>query len=110
MSGALKARIKGRENTEACLAMLIENEPPEYIEGIVNACEDFAQKIRELQGKAKPAPTLLTMTAEQAARFGRERIAFGVHRGEPYEEVPRDYLEWLADEALKLQSYLRATA
>jgi len=106
MSGALKARIKGRENTEQCLAMLIENEPTEYVQGVANACEDFAAAIRKAQGKA-PVSTLLTMTADQAASFERQPIPFGIHQGTPYGEVERRYLDWVADSAIQLQAYLR---
>lgn len=49
------------------------------------------------------------MTKEQANRFGGEVIQFGKYQGMPYREVPREYLEWLADQAVRLQSYLRAT-
>lgn len=107
MSGALKARIAGRQNCEACLVMLIENEPPEYAQGVANACEDFAAAIRKLQGKEQPT-ALLTMTPEQATAFENERITFGKHAGERYGDIPREYLEWLADSAIRLQAYLRS--
>ena len=52
---------------------------------------------------------LSTMTAQEAKAFASKPMPFGKYMHELIGEVPRDYLEWLADENLQLQRYLRAT-
>lgn len=57
------------------------------------------------------APTDLdpkAMTDEEAKEFGQQTISFGKHNGETYDNIPIDYLEWLADRNLPLTRYLRS--
>ena len=96
----LRQRVLGRKDCQACLEMMVGSEA--YLDGVARECLDYARHL------ITEPPQLITMTPEQAERFGRERITFGKHAGTEYRDVPREYLEWLADEALKLQSYLRA--
>lgn len=98
---SIESRIQGRKDCQACLEMLGGDD--DYFNGVMRECLDYAAPLI-------PKPQeLLTMSNAEASRFGCERITFGKYAGTEYRDVPRDYLEWLADEALKLQSYLRAT-
>jgi len=47
---------------------------------------------------AKPAPTVCEpFTDAQARAWGRTRMQFGVHAGQPIDQVPLSYLEKLAE-------------
>jgi hypothetical protein len=98
----IEQRIEGRKDLEFLIKAMIEDHPndQDYKLGIANACQCFIDSHLKTQ-------TLLTMNEEQAAAFERERITFGKHAGLTYSEAPEDYLEWLADQAIRLQSYLR---
>jgi hypothetical protein len=48
------------------------------------------------------------MTDEQSREFGAMVIPFGKYAGSRYDEVPLDYLEWLADQNSKLVRYVRS--
>ncbi|MBX3422248.1 MAG: DUF3820 family protein [Pirellulaceae bacterium] len=48
------------------------------------------------------------MSDEEAREFEKTGIPFGAHKGKQFKDVPIEYLCWLADSTLKLQSYLRS--
>ena len=59
--------------------------------------------------KCPEANPLSTMTDVEAKSFASRMMPFGKYAFAKIGEVPRDYLEWLADENLQFQRYLRAT-
>ena len=59
-----------------------------------------------------PPPTATPMTDIEAKAYGDERMEFGHYAGTRIDEVPRSYLEWLADSsrttAVQLSRYLKS--
>ena len=53
-------------------------------------------------------PTRPTMTDQEAKRFERKTITFGVHEGLSYRDVDTSYLLWVNGTAEELASYLRS--
>ena len=75
--------------------------------------ERFWECVREAADKHLPsvkAPE--PMTDKECRRFGDEEMKFGQYVGKRIDEVPLDYLEWLADTELRhsraLTRYLQA--
>lgn len=54
----------------------------------------------------QPKDSVRPMDDSEARGFGRRTLGFGVHRDKRYDEVPLEYLEWLADQNLALRRYL----
>ncbi len=54
-----------------------------------------------------PAAPISAMTDQQARQFGRRSMPFGRHKGRRVDEVPLDYLVWLADHAALFVADLR---
>ena len=54
--------------------------------------------------------TLATMTDDQSRQFGSTSMPFGQYRGTRVDEVPLDYLSWIADDQFlrDLPRYLRS--
>ena len=96
---SIESRIQGRKDCAELLAELGGDD--DYRAGVARACLEHASDL---------VPKLLTMTEEQAKQFANEQIKFGRYCGRRFGDIPRDYLEWMADEAVRLQSYLRATS
>jgi len=81
--------------------------------------DDLAYRIRicELMREyadthlGKPATsTLLVMNDAQASRFELDLISFGTYLGTQFRDVPIQYLDWVADQSVRLQAYLRSDA
>ena len=62
----------------------------------------------EVLGKIEPS-TLLTMTDSQAKAFEQEKITFGAYAGSQFKDIHIGYLDYIADNTVRLQSYLRST-
>lgn len=62
--------------------------------------------------ESAPCDNLDAMSLNEEAEFGRNAIPFGRHAGLSYDEVPRDYLDWLVEEKRtewrQLVRYLKA--
>ena len=67
---------------------------------------------REIRRRVKALSTnkltKLTMSDERSREYGRRMVEFGKFRGKRYDDVPLDYLEWLADQGAELLSYLKS--
>lgn len=71
--------------------------------------EGFWREIRRrVKAEAKKERARKVMSDERSRAFGRRTVDFGRHRGERYDDVPLDYLEWLADQGAELQAYLES--
>lgn len=103
MSDQLEDRIQGRKDCNDVLSLLLEGQSAAYREGVARACmERFADQLpKEPEG-------LLTMGLMGASAFEKQVIQFGLHKGKTYGEAPIEYLTWLADQSVALQSYLRS--
>ena len=70
-----------------------------------------ARRVTALLAPLLPKPNDTTperpMTDVESREFGTEQIPFGKFRGTPYDSVPLEYLEWLADESLVMAQNLR---
>jgi hypothetical protein len=93
-----KARIEGRKEAEAFLALCAENGEA-FMEGVRAAFHATIPKQPEAR---------MTMNDDEAKRFEATHIGFGQHQGCKYGDVPIDYLTWIADKAIDLQAYLRS--
>lgn len=75
----------------------------------------FWECLRDEIAKEIPPPVVSTprqMTEAEIREFGRERMRYGIHGGKPIDEVPLDYLEWLAHDSTefirKVRQYLNS--
>jgi hypothetical protein len=93
-----KARIDGRKEAEAFIALCAENGEA-FMEGVRAAFQATMPKQPEAR---------LTMGDDESKRFEATYIGFGQHQGLTYGDVPIDYLTWIADKAIDLQAYLRS--
>ena len=66
----------------------------------------FWREIRRRVKLRKPSKTV--MSDRKSREFGRRVVEFGKFRGQRYDDVPLDYLEWLADQGTELQAYLES--
>lgn len=98
MTTADRDRIAGREWAEAVL------------EDLADHTADFLMGFRRrMLAEYKPTEVNRTaMSDEEARRFGGQIITFGVHQSKRYDDVPLDYLEWLADQNAALVRYVRS--
>jgi len=68
----------------------------------------FWREVRRLS-KVKARQSDKTVMSDNRSReFGRRMGEFGKFRGKRYDDVPLDYLEWLADQGTELLSYLKS--
>ena len=65
------------------------------------AANKFRRVLDQFDPPKPPDPllvmSLLPMTDAEAKQFETNPMAYGKHAGTPTRDVPRDYLEWLAD-------------
>ena len=79
----------------------------------LKAPQRFWERLRELADQHLPRPAaavrpeLVQMTNVQAKAFGASVLSFGKHQGRRVDEVPLDYLEWLAGQENEFQKNLR---
>jgi hypothetical protein len=64
------------------------------------ACNSLRRVLDEFDPPANAPltlPTMQPMTKHERACFEAETMIYGKHFGEKMGDIPRDYLEWLAD-------------
>ncbi len=66
---------------------------------------DHALRYAPMAEKVQP---VRPMSDSEARTFGRTVVNFGVHRDKCYDDVPLDYLEWLADRNIEILRYIRS--
>ena len=93
-------RIAGREWAEE---ILLDVEGGKYSEDFQ---EGFRRAMKRRFRESRNRSDVKPMTDGQAREFGKQVIEFGQHRGRRYDDVPLDYLEWLADRGVELHRYL----
>jgi len=110
-------KIKARVDARKLLATAFELALEEYLaqqngseaEGLEPLT--FWQVAKELAEsklpKQSPAATHPPMTYQEAREFGSEEMEFGKYLGLPIDQVPIEYLVWLADEKDGFKKQLR---
>lgn len=98
-------RIAGRES--ACDAISLAKEgktsDQQFMIGVAKYCREFADTV------LGPIETQVkVMTDEEAQAYEKSLMQFGRYATHKIKDVPIDYLCWIADSNLKLQSYLRS--
>jgi len=99
-------RIAGRES--ACAGINLAKDgntnDMQFMVGVARYCREFADTI------LGPMETqVVVMSKDEAEVYERLPITFGRYQGQEIRNVPIDYLCWLADSSIKLQSYLRSS-
>ena len=94
-------RIKGREWAEEVMADVRSHVSDDYQEG-------FWRRIEKELPRRKEDDSSKAMTDEQSKAFGRSMVEFGKYIFQRYDDVPLDYLEWLADQNTTLARYLES--
>ena len=94
-------RIEGRKWAE------------EILDSIKDLSEDYRDSFwravkRKFELKKKKKIDSTMMSDDESKAFGRSVVEFGKYRGRQVDEVPIEYWEWLADENLRVQRYLRS--
>jgi len=95
----LKKRIEGRKWAEEVLGDLPADEQDPFRRGFMDRIKRCFN-VAELDSRA--------MSNRESCDFGRQVITFGQHIGKIYDEVPLDYLDWLAEQNAKLVRYVRS--
>lgn len=104
---SIEARVEARLVFEEIVEMygLRDKEHPVFKAHLI---ELFAG----LLGPPAAAPaSVFTMNEAQARMYGLEEIKYGMHKGSTYAQVydtDPGYLDYIADEGLRLGAYLRA--
>jgi hypothetical protein len=98
MTQSDRDRIAGREWAEAVLDDLADH-TADFLVG-------FRRRMLAEYRAAEVDRT--AMSDDAARRFGDQIITFGVHQGQRYDDVPLEYLEWLADQNAALVRYVRS--
>lgn len=84
--------------------------------GMSDGCRlRFWESLRDEIAKELPTPVVSSprqMTEAEVRAFGREKMRYGIHGGKFIDEVPLDYLEWLATDSTefirKVRQYLNS--
>jgi len=83
----------------------------ELIESVADDLNDVGKRVLALRvqeciqqwlSSTKPKaqrPNLVPFTIIEAREYGSKLMDFGFHKGTPIKDIPRDYLEWLADKS-----------
>jgi hypothetical protein len=100
---ATLARINGRLEAEALLALRMIGAGPEYQQAFARTLREYADSVL-----GAPETDLRVMDENQASSFELNRIPFGRHHDLPYSLVPIEYLTWVADQGNNLAAYLRS--
>lgn len=100
---SVEENIRLRRAAEAIIALAAE-------EG--GTSERFWSIIRDTALVCAPIPERIEpvrpMGDDEARKFGRSAVNFGVHRDKCYDDVPLEYLEWLADRNIEVLRYIRS--
>lgn len=98
----IKQRIEGRRHAEQMIELVGVNDMAPHVKhGFYMAIVAMAKELYP------PREVLSTMSHVEVKAFEQTVIQFGVHKGKTFGEVPREYLEWVADQTLQIQRYLR---
>ncbi len=98
MTPSDRDRIAGREWAEAVLEDLADHTGDFLLGFRRRMLAEY--RVEEIDRAA--------MSDDEARRFGGQIITFGVHQSKRYDDVPLDYLEWLADQNAALVRYVRS--
>lgn len=100
---SVEENIRLRKAAETIIALATE-------EG--GTSERFWSIIRDTALVCAPLPEKIEpvrpMSDDDARMFGRSVVSFGVHRDKCYDDVPLEYLEWLADRNTEILRYIRS--
>lgn len=108
----IAARIEGRKLCETIFDMVAEEARALQAAHGRAASESFWENFRtafegHFPASATPADEHNPMSDVQARAFGERAIPFGQHKGRRVDEVPMDYLCWLADSPEDFKGELR---
>lgn len=100
---SVEENIRLRKSAEAIIALATD-------EG--GTSERFWSIIRDTALVCAPLPDRIEpvrpMRDDEARKFGRTVVNFGLHRDKCYDDVPLEYLEWLADRNIEILRYIRS--
>ena len=106
----VKLRAAARDQARVAAGLVVEEAGRIHAEAQA-AFWDELKRILPLPIPPAPAPQpLAPFTDHQAKAFGRSKMPFGKHAGEPVDEVPLDYLEKLCDPQPFIKSLKRYCA
>ena len=106
------ARIQARVGAELIMVLAVEESEThrfcsslfwQHLHNLI--CEKGANCIVKRQSKISSA-----MTDKEAREFGQTMMEFGQYEGQKFDDVPMDYLEWIAERKLidQLRRYLKS--
>ncbi len=100
---SVEENIKMKQAAETTLCLAIE---------VAGTNRRFWETIRDHALKFAPLPDehekFRPMTDEESKQFGHTLVSFGKHQGCHYDDVPLDYLEWLADRNVEVLRYIKS--
>ena len=68
----------------------------------------FWREVKSFQRVVETNKSETALSDERSREFGKRMVEFGKFRGQRYDDVPLDYLEWLADQGVVLRRYLES--
>ena len=96
--------VEGRRFADEVLAFIeVDQESVEFREAFWLKFISLIPTPPQVEESPRP-----TMTDDEARRFERKPILFGIHKDLLHQEVPTGYLLWLNKESEELASYLRS--
>ena len=103
LTKADKDRIDGRAFAEEVLRDVEEADFSDAFR--IGFWREIRRRVKVL---SESKSTKSIMSDERAREYGHRMVEFGKFRGKRYDDVPLDYLEWLADQGAELLSYLKS--
>ena len=100
---SVEENIGARQAAEAIIALAIDEYG--HNDRFWSIIRDKALTFAPLPERIEP---VRPMADDEARKFGRSVVNFGIHRDKCYDDVPLEYLEWIADKNLEVLQYIRS--
>jgi hypothetical protein len=103
---SIEDNIAGRLKATAAIDLLMADLSDSEVRAAMATLRKQADSI--LGPPPDPEHSLSRMEDTEARAFQSKLCAYEAHRGEPWRDVPREYIAIIADFGLELQRYLRS--
>lgn len=102
----ITSNVRGRKKAEAAIELLLGDLDDSEVAAAMRVLRSQADNI--LGPAEAPHQELGKMDDNEALSFRRKACEYQAFRGVLWKDVPRDYIERIADFGLELQRYLRS--
>lgn len=102
----IQDNIAGRRKAEAALDLLMADLDDSEVRAAMTTLRTHTDAI--LGPPEAPEPALSTMTDQEAKAFLKQTCLYSAYYGSSWQNIPKGYIESIADYGLQLQRYLRS--